>query len=243
MSNLQTAGVLFGANALDTSAIDQNGLGTLAYDSHGRKLRWVKAGGSNVSRGKLQLAPAPKTNHHDIAVNTAEQGDTTIDVTPGATAVTANEYAGGYVVVNDDTGEGIAYEIDSHPASDASTEFTVTLSEAIKVAFGADTTVTLVHNPFNGVVEGTSQTQTPVGVAANSISSGEYGWVIVEGVAPALADATIDLGATVVAGSSTAGAVQAISDTAATAVDTVPVGQAIVAGVDGEYRPIHVTIG
>lgn len=242
MPSIQGLLTLAGSNVFETSGTDEHGVGNFAFDSAGRILRWVKAGGSNVSRGKLQLAPAPKTNHHDLAVATIAIGATSITgVTPGATAVVANEYAGGLMVVNDDTGEGMAYEIYSHPAADASTAFTITLKDPVKVALGASATVTLVHNAANGVVEGTSTTNNAAGVACNNITAAEFGWVVTFGVNPALIQGTIDLGADLVAGS-VAGSVGAAHDTAANNVDQVKVGNAIIAGVDTEYQPILVRI-
>lgn len=241
MSSLKGFQTASASNTFETSTQDIHGVGNLSYDSQGRFLRWVKAGGSAISRGKLQTSPAPITAHHEMAVDTIAQGETIVTgITPGATAGAANLYAGGFLVVNDDTGEGMAYEINRHAAITASTAFSVTLKEPIEVAFGAGTTVTLVHNPWSGVIEGTSSTAHPVGIAANNIAAGAYGWVISKGIAPALADETIRVGSWVSPGTSVAGAVEEYDDV--TTVADSAVGWAIVAGVDTEYRPIYVDI-
>lgn len=241
MSSINAFLGIAGANVLETSAIDEHGVGTLAIDSQGRLCRWAKAGAAAITRGKLQLAPARKTNHDNNECNTASIGDTTVTVTLGGTAAVANEYSMGSLVVVDDTGEGIAYQIDSHPAADANATLVVTLREPIKVAFGANTTVSLMHNTWNGVVEGTSSTAQPAGIAANNVAIAQFGWLITNGIAPALADETLTVGAQLTAGTSVAGAVEESDDDTTPLTDNY-VGWAVVAGVDTEYRPIQVSI-
>lgn len=227
---------------LQTSSSQKFPLGEKAETSDGRVFRYAKAGSSAIAAGKLQLAPAPKTNHHNIAVAAAAAvGATSVTVTLGATAAVANEYAEGLLVINDVDGEGQAYKIKSHPAADASASLVVTLSDPIATALTTDSEACLVHNPHNGVVEGTSSTQQPVGIPLVAIAAGEYGWLQTKGVAPALADETLNLGALLTAGTSTAGAVEEMDDLSTNVTDNF-IGHAIVAGVADDYRPINLTI-
>lgn len=230
-------------NPYHTGSVAEHDIGQEICLTDGRKFRYGKAGASGVSAGKLQLAPAPKTNHHNVAWASGGEIDTsTVTVTLGATAAVANEYAEGLLVVTDATGEGTSYQISSHPAADASATLEVTVFGTFHEALVSGSEMTFVHNRYNGVVEGTSQTQSPAGVPLVDVAAGAFAWFQTCGVAPVLADAAITLGADVVAGASTAGAVQAASDTIATNVDTIKVGYAPVAGVDGEYRPVFLQI-
>lgn len=233
--------VIYGIKPLKSGSTAQHEVGALGVGSDGRLFRYVKAGGSDISVGKLQLAPAPITDHHDLAVNTASSGDKTLDITPGNTAGSANIYAGGLVVVNDDTGEGFNYRIKAHPAITASTEFTANLVDPIETAFGAATTVTLRHNPYNGIVEGTTQTQQPVGVAQASITSGEFGWVCSRGETAVLRDEDGAVGQLLTIGSSVAGAVEDMDDQSGAQAEW-NIGFETVAGVAEEYNPAFITL-
>lgn len=223
-------------------ATPQHSPGTLGVGLDGRMFRYVDAGASDITVGNMQLAPAQDTALHDLVVNTALSQDLSLDITPGSTTALANALVGGIVVVNDDTGVGFNYRIKSHPAIASTTEFTLQLFDPIQTAFAAATTVTLVHNNWHGVVEGTSVTQPGAGVAQDSLTTLLFGWVCSKGHSSCLADTTITVGDEVVAGSSTAGALDSASDTAGTNVAQYKLGRAIVAGVDGERRPIDVMI-
>lgn len=209
----------------------------------GRAFRYAKVGASNVSKGKLQVGPAPKTNHHNRAVASAVAIDgTSVTLGLGATAAVADEYAEGYLAVNDVDGEGQVYKIGAHPAASSSANLALTLKDPVKTALTTSSEASLVHNTYNGIVEAASATRNPAGVPLVSVSAGDYCWVQIRGIAALLAGAAIDLGATVVSDGSVAGAVAAASDTAATEVDQIKVGRAVVAGVDTEYRPVYLTI-
>lgn len=218
-------------------------VGLLAMDKFGDLYRYAKAGASNISAGKLQSAPAPKTNHHNCAVAAAAAiGAKTVTATLGATAAVANEYANGYMVVSDATGEGTVYRIASNAAADSAGTLSVVLARPLVEALTTSSEVTFVHNAWNGVIEAAVEEKQFAGIPLVDITAAYYGWLKTRGVAPALAGAAIDLGASVTSHASTAGAVAAVSDTAGTEVDQVRVGVAIVAGVDTEYRPILLQI-
>src|SRR6266403_2000623 len=89
-----------------TSTTQMYALGTQFKDGED-VYRYAKVGASTITRGKLQTAPAPKTNHHNVSVAAAQAiGDKTVTVTLGATAAVADEYAEGYIAFNDVTTGG-----------------------------------------------------------------------------------------------------------------------------------------
>lgn len=207
-----------------------------------RIFRHAVVGASNVSKGKLQQDAAPIGDHDNLSVDAAAVGSTLINVTPDATAGAANLYAEGYLSVNDVDGEGATYKIKSHPAITASVEFEVTLFDPIKVAFTANTQVTLVHNGYKNVVEVAASTRRPAGVPLISLAAGDFGWLQTKGVASVLAGTTRTLGADQISSGATAGAVVDRTD-ALGASSEVVVGVAnIVAGVDTEYNPMTLKI-
>lgn len=229
-------------NPYEISDVQQHVIGAKFETPDGEIYRYAKAGASNITAGKLQLAPAPKTNHHNIAVAAAAAiGAKQVTVTLGATAAVANEYAGGLMSISDATGEGVSYRIVSHPAADASASLTLTLERPLVEALTTSSEVTLTHNTWNGVVEGTSSTQEPAGFPTVDITAGYFGWLKTRGFTPALADETLTLGAWLTAGTDTAGAVEELDDVTAPVTDQL-VGRATVAGVDTEYRTIYALI-
>jgi len=223
-SNVATPAVQVGAKA---STVD------------GRVFRYCKAGATALVAGKVYDGPAAEANHTNIAVVTGTAGAKTITVTLGATAVTANQYAGGVIVINDVTGEGQTFTIKSHPAADASASLVVTLDddETIVTALTTSSQATLVANQYNGlVIHATTEVAIPVGVAHTAITAGQYGWVQTHGPVSALCAATTGIGQSCAASDTTAGAYE-IGD------GILPViGYAIAAGVATEYNPIFLTI-
>lgn len=229
-------------NPYETSTSPQHQIGLKYEDAGGDVYRYAQAGAA-ISQGKVQVCPDPKTNHHNIAwASGGAIGSKSVTVTLGATAATLNEYAGGYLVVNDATGEGTQYRIKSHPAADLSTTLELTLDTPIKEALVSGSEVTLVHNVWNGVVEAAVEERQPAGVPLVDVASGSYCWLKTRGTASVLQGDATNLGEELVVHASTAGAVDAASTTYGTAFSAYTVGKAKVAGVSGEYNPVHLTI-
>lgn len=230
-------------NPYKTSTTQQHLLGTQFVDGED-VYRYAKVGASTITRGKLQTAPAPKTNHHNLTVTAAALGDKTITVTLGNTAAVADEYAEGYIVLSDATLGGHQYKIKTHPAASGSATLVVTLYEPVQVvALTTSSKANLVHNSYNGVIEGTSQTVRVAGVSQVTATTGLFIWVKTRGVSALLADQTIALGSWIVPSTSVSGSVIAISGTYSTALITNKLGQAdVMAGVDTEKRPIRLEI-
>lgn len=220
------------------SSTAQHEVGTIAYLSDGRTAVYVKAGGTALVPGKLQQGPAVVANHQNIAVAAAAAiGATSVTVTLGATAATANQYAGGFLSINDATGEGYVYRVASHPAADASAALVVKLEDPILVALTTSSEASLTANPYNGViVNPTTPTGKPVGFPVKAITASYFGWIIKSGLTPALADGAITVGLGIAPSQSVAGAVKAT----ATTLDNI--GSAYQAGVDTEYRMVDVRL-
>lgn len=216
-------------------------LGTKVVTADGRAYRYVKAGGTTLVVGKLYDGPIAVANHTNIAVQAAAAiGATSVSVTLGATAATANQYAGGVLVVNDVTGEGQTFSIKSNPAADASATLAVALTddEPVVTALTTSSEVSLVLNQYNGVIiHATTEAGIPVGVAVTAITNAQFGWIQTRGPVSVLCNATTDLGASVAASDTTnAGGVE-VGDGI-----LPPVGYALAAGVSSEYNPVFLTI-
>lgn len=221
------------------SATANVAVGAKASTPDGRVFRYCKAGASALVSGKVYDGPAAVANHTNIAVVSGVAGSNTITVTLGATAATANQYAGGVVVINDVTGEGQTFTIKSHPAANSAANLVLTLEadETIVTALDTSSQATLVANQYNGVViHATTEVAIPVGVAHTAITANQYGWIQTHGPISALCAATTGIGQSCAASDTTAGAYE-IGD------GILPViGYSIAAGVATEYNPIFLTI-
>lgn len=214
-------------------------LGTRAALSDGRVFYYASNSGSAIAAGQVVSAPAIGANFTNIAVSAnAAIGATSVSVTlGGSSTVAANAYAGGYLVVNDATGEGYTYKIKGHAAVSSSTAMTVDLWDPIVVALVASTSeVTLMKSPWADVVASPSTAVLPVGVAPVAVGAGsttvQYFWAQTWGVSAVLDTDTSAIG-TEAALSATAGAVAGIGG----AGTTQTIGVFLVAGIATENRP------
>jgi len=231
-----------------TAAGSTHQLGTRVISAD-RTFRYARSGASAISRGKLQVAPAPKTNHHNVAIAAAAAvGATEVTVTLGATAAVANEYNEGFLVINDVDGEGVSYQISSHIAGASSGSLTLKLSDPIAVALTTSSEATLVHNKFNQIVEASVATRRASGVPLVATAADDFVWLVTQGISPILADGAVAVGNAVVISDAVAGAGEQqdvfVNATDATRLDAkTVVGRAnILALVDTEYRPIVLAI-
>lgn len=149
----------------------------------GRQVIMVRNGGTEIgvaaiSSGLLVQAPAEITTWNNLAITVptatpATAGTYQILITNAGTKLNVNEYANGYLLVSAGTGIGQTLQIASHQAAAASATFLITLQDPIQVTLDATSTVTLVRNPYIGVVvSATGLTGTVVGASFYTIAAG-----------------------------------------------------------------------
>lgn len=234
--------VVYAIKPHEQSTDQRHSLGTMGFTNDGRTYRYVNAGGSDLDPGKLTIAVDITSDHEDIAVNTFGIGDTTLTVTLGGTAITANEYDEGFVNIISSTGLGTMYSIKSHPISAGSEDIVITLNEPIVVVAASGTKVTLVRNKYRDIIvsDGTLA-DLPVGVPNVIISSDAFGWVQTGGLCAVLNDGTTTVvaGKPVTIGDVTSGAVEDIAAATENRVGIVPAGAV---GATTEYVSINLTL-
>lgn len=149
----------------------------------GRQVVMVRNGGTeiaaaSIASGRLIQAPAEITTWNNLAMTVpaatpATAGTYQILVTNAATKLNVNQYANGYAIVSAGTGIGQTLQIASHASAAASATFVLTLQDAILVTLDATSTITLVRNPYVGVVvSATGLTGTVVGSSLYVIGAG-----------------------------------------------------------------------
>lgn len=229
--------------------------------SDGREVVLVQNGGTALTSGKWIGGPNIIANHQACATTafTAYSANgnqpAQVTVTLGATAVTANQYAGGFLVVATGTGAGQTLKIASHPAAALSTGVVVTLEDAPNVALvAASSTVNLILNPY-GSINGTSYstfgvvlglhtgfTGSIAGISlypipASTATVPSYGFLMVKGVTGALNGGTTAAGLDLMPSQSVDGALSTY--VVATAAR---VGTSTQAGIDTDYNLITVQL-
>lgn len=234
-------GVLAAAEFFQTNSVQLYALGAKYSDALGRSWRYALNGGVALSAGKLNVEATTVANHNTRSFTTAPAiGDTVVNVTIGATAMTANQYRGGTLAVISGTGLAQSYGIAANSASAGSGNVVITLTEPIRIAGAiSESNVDLAANPYSGaVISVADQADIPVGVNPVAVTIAYYCFIQTGGQGTVLMDEVVAAGQLLTIGSSTVGAVEA-QDAA---------GEPIVgmmgplAGADGEYDVVSFTL-
>lgn len=200
--------------------------GAIIFDDLGNKYVYFEAGATAITSGMLLASEAEDTGEQDVTPTATAIGSYTITTSTTLT-VDANEYAGGFVVVSVTPSIGYRYRIASHPAASAEA-LTLTLEEPIQVALTSSSRIDITPNPFTNVIPSpTSPSNALVGVACGNVSAGQYGWALVSGYGTVINDAAgaLTVGTTIMASTSVAGSVRALTG-AVPQVGTVVTGVA-----------------
>ncbi|TVM31164.1 hypothetical protein [Oceanidesulfovibrio marinus] len=215
-------------------------LGCVRYASGGRKFVYCQNGASAaLDPGKVVAAPSAVANHINKAVGAViPVGTKVLNITVGATAVAQNQYADGWLQVNDADNEGHQVRILSNTACDASGTTELVLEDGLPVALAATSEVSLIPSKFRGVaVAGVNS--LPVGVPCLAVPAAFYFWAQVKGVANVLMSGTPAVGSMIVTAAS--GAAAAMAGTLD--IDNPIIGiMGFTAGVTTEYKPVDLNI-
>ena len=225
---------------LEISKTQKEVLGSLRLTADGRKFRYAKAGAAALGAGLMGiLAPVIALHINCSVAKAAAIGDREVQITVGATAVTVDQYKDGYLQINDGTGEGMQYGIESNTACAVNGTTVVSLKDPIQVALVAAATseVSLIPNPWNGVTESATSESGAAGIAPVAVTIAYYYWCQTGGVAVVLAEGTDAIGTTLELGAG-AGAVKVQAGYTCNLVGTI-FGTAFIAA---EYKPIWLTI-
>lgn len=218
----------FSANPANSAAIPtgtgaftpdlQTMVGTKWDTADGREFVLVQNGAVALVSGVLAQASTQVANFERLAMTVpaaypATAGSTQILVTNGATKLNVNQFQGGYLITATGTGIGQMLRIASHQNAAASATFVVTLEDAVVTTLDATTTVSLMANPYSGVlISNHSTLGLPIGVTLSPIAAStaptydgtsgalttagvaQYGFVCTHGAAACLIDALTNVG-------------------------------------------------
>lgn len=142
----------------------------------------------------------------------------------------------GYLVVNDEAGQGQLRKIKGHEAAVSTNDFIVTLYDALTVALTTSSQAGIVQNPCANVIATTAVVSGMfIGVNEIAVTANYYFWVKTRGPAPAVTKAAIALGTYAVVGTQAA----MFSPGAASTTELI-VGECMTVGVaDTEHCIIY----
>lgn len=230
---------LYSSNAIPSS---EHELGQLVFGKNGKAFRYALFGETGVV-GDVYQSSAVDTQFTEMAVPAAvAAGVREITVTNGTTAVTANQFKGGSLVIAVTPGLGEEYTIVDHGTATNGSTWTIQIDRPLRTALTTSSKVTASRSPYSGIVKcPTTLTGTVVGVGIYPVASGEYGWIQVLGVAGVLSDnSTGAVGSDVGVPGATAGAVGV--NVAGTGKSNT-VGRAMRALSSGKVIPVSLIIG
>ncbi len=224
-------------------------LGTRLVLPGSRVFHYTKAGAVALDIGKVMQQAVVTSGHtKDLAVAAvAAIGATSVTITNATTALVKDDYAEGYLFVNNEAGEGQICTIKTHPAEatgSASCVITLEEEDALTVALTTASKVGLRVNEYkNVVVNPTTITGIPVGVTPIAVPLSYYFWLQTWGPANVLTNGTVIRGLTVVPSGTTAGAVDVYPlNSVDTSGQQPVVGTVMSVGATTEYSLVFLTL-
>lgn len=230
VGNMKVAG--FTQGLYEQSSTAKEMLGTRRMTADGRIFEYQQAGAVALDKGIPTIRPDSVANHINKNVAAAALGETLVSITIGATACAENAYAGGYLQVNDGTGQYDQYPIISNTYSAGSGAVDVVLAEGLRTALVASGTseASLIPSPYTGIIV-SATTKCFAGVPPIAVTALYYFWNQIGGICNALNTNAVAIGSELAVGTGIF--------VLATAYTTQVVGVAFAAaGVTDEGKPV-----
>lgn len=212
-------------------------IGALVNTNDGRAFRYAKVGATALVPGKLYQSPAEDTsNFQNLTVTAPAAGDTSI-VTTSTVTLTVNQLAGGFLVITSaSTNAGQVLRIKGNTAATAAVT-TISLDDPVVYTPTGTVKIDMHPNPYTAViVNPTTASSAPVGLALYKTTAAYFGWLQVAGIGGVLADTTITVGTNLVASNAVAGAVEPLTGVQAS------VGEALTGAADTDYALIKLQL-
>jgi hypothetical protein len=202
-----------------------------------RKWRYALNGASGLSVGvPVQSAAAAHAEQDDDieVAAVAAIGATTVSLTSTANLDAApnnvkDDFAEGYLIVNDVVGEGHMYKILKNDLLTGTSNSTFTLYplDKIRVALDATSQVGIIRNPYYKVIATAAVVSGAVmGVAQFAVTAANFFWLQTGGPASLIPQAAIPKGTYAVVGTTAAK-----SDPSAAATTELPIGEPLTPGI------------
>ena len=160
-----------------------------------------------AKNGPLSLAPGRYVESVLVSLQdvnlpeAASQLSDQVTVTSGTTAVAADAYVDGFLIINGGLGAGHLFPVDGNTAgagSAATDTITVHLGCQLPVALDTTTDIRLISSRYRNVRTGTGTGDLALGFVPIDVPANDYFWLITEGPTAAIAGEAITLSPTTV---------------------------------------------
>ena len=192
-----------------------------------------------ITAGKCVTHAASIAHHFDLTPTAGvAAGETAISVETAGTDITLNQYANGYLYVNDAAGEGQMLRIKSNPAHDHSSDpsIVITCYDDLATAITTSSRITLIPDPRSAqIVQAATTTGATLGVTVVDMAASAYGWFSVSGPATVLTSGTLVVGNHAVP----LGAAGAVGPAAGDVIQVI--GTVMIVNVTTDYSLINLT--
>ena len=192
-----------------------------------------------VTAGKCVTHAASIAHHFDLTPTAGvAAGETAISVETAGTDITLNQYANGYLYVNDAAGEGQMLRIKSNPAHDHSSDpsIVITCYDDLATAITTSSRITLIPDPRSAqIVQAATTTGATLGVTVVDMAASAYGWFAVSGPQAVLTSGTLVVGNHAVP----LGAAGAVGPAAGDVIQVI--GTVMIVNVTTDYSLINLT--
>ena len=199
--------------------------------------RYGKMGSGALTAGKCVTHAASIAHHFDLAPTAGvAAGETAISVETAGTDITLNQYAGGYMYINDGAGEGQALRIRSNPAHDHSADpsIIITTYDDLATAITTSSKATLIADPLSALIgQAATTTGATMGVTVVDMAASHFGWFAVSGPATVLTSGTLVVGNHAVP----LGAIGAVGPAAGDVIQVI--GTVMIVNVTTDYSLIN----
>lgn len=237
-------------NKFDVHKIAQFNIGHKIEDANGNVYRYSHFS-ADTNRGVLVSPDLSETSVVDtdnvitvpasaLTVTDGTKGSKNVEIT--LASVVLNDFAGGSLVITDDSGEGYTYDIVSNTATGTprASVIRLTLGQPLQIALSASSDFAISPAKYSNLEIATTTDISAVGVSCSTmdVSEKSFGWIQTKGDVGILQDGAVAIGNTVQLSDGVAGAVQIFGGAVASAVvavdyQTDPIlGYCLIAGDD-----------
>jgi len=234
------------ANIYQMDKMPRFAIGTKLKRQDGNVYRYSHFG-ADVGPGKLVSQDVSESSAAAVDMVLASAADTTTDGTIGSKFIeiigtaTTDQYAGGYLCMEDEAGEGYTYRIKGNTVTGnpVASNYRIELYDKIQVAIVALSTGNIVGNLYSNLETANTVDTFSSGVSVSNmdVSEAAFGWIQTEGIATLLTDGTVVLGS--------GNIIAAVTGATAPAVHTdiiERVATTLIVGGDGEYSTVRLTL-
>jgi hypothetical protein len=177
-------------------------LGTVARTPDGAMWKYAKASTGGLALGNVAV-PAAQTAVDNVTSSTDAQGRK-VYITKASAGWTVGQFEDGYGVIDDGTGVGQTFRIETNTSDTLTLYKQYALATALAVA-DSDLTINTPGTVVKSLV--TDKAQQAQGIAQVAFAASDYGWLLVQGQGRVIAGEVLTIDLSFVTGDDTAGQV------------------------------------